>query len=401
MSSRSKITSAPPESIGESIQIVREKVADICAQDESIGNFIDMYPGHDNSLDNLLILGPYGTGKTALIREFAYNDSIATLQLKASELLSMWYGVAEQNPTRVFQFAHDIFKKTWKRVFILIDEFDQLMKMSNSSGWNQGESIQTELQILLDGVQEYPGVHIVGLSNKPEKFPAAMIRRMDTVVTMPLSQKEKVSLIKWRLENVSIDQSLSKFLDKFETEISIEDLEAKVALWYLIHKQKEYEGKGFGNLSIWESAKVYWEFITEVWNEVSEDEIFDKDLASNPKISQMPHEEKQVYRYLLASTPKILASITERAFLMLLEEKKQEFWEVEMKKLNTKLWKYKTLKSKQKLLLDKGFTITFTHLYNAAENIFENPTIQSQIVVNREFYSYLRSIGIISDTEAE
>lgn len=61
-------------------------------------------------------------------------------------------------------------------------------------------------QVLLDGVQAFPRVHLIGLSNLPEAIPPAIVRRMSAIVTDRLSSDEQKELVLSRLSALPIDE---------------------------------------------------------------------------------------------------------------------------------------------------------------------------------------------------
>ncbi len=208
-------TIKPPKTIWKTIDEIRERVNSIAHIDESDVPFLKLFPWMDSSLEwNILILWPYGTGKTAFLRELAYDDSIVTINVVASRLKSQWFWVFEKNIPLLFDAAQAKANETWKHVFLLLDEFDQIMNTWNSIWGNQSSEIVKTFQVLLDWVQAYPMVHLIWLTNEPKAIPPAIIRRMNSLVTAKLSDEEKIELIKSRFETLPLDDDLIRNIIK-------------------------------------------------------------------------------------------------------------------------------------------------------------------------------------------
>jgi len=387
-----------PQSIWKSIDIVKAKIKHLVESGDEIWYIRELFEGVDNSLDNILIIWPYGTWKTALIRELGYDDSIVTVGVQASDLASMWYGVTDQNPKLLFEFAAETHKETWKKVFIMIDEFDQMMNMSNSSQWNQSETIEKEMQIILDGVSAYKWVHLIGLTNEPRKVPAGIIRRMDSVITERLTQAEKVELIYSKFKQFSFDDDLTTYLNNISIDIAdIDSSEFEVELieWYMQKKHKENQNKWFWSLNEAEKRMLTLEFVTSGWLETSSIDIEQHSSLRGLKwLSNMPKSQEELLTRIFVSTPKILTSICQRSFDMMIKEKKSEIWTDKVRSINKKTSTYKTEKWKINYLKKQWFIITLKHLQFASEDIFKNPTIKQQIKTNVDFYVYLKLIWV-------
>ena len=198
----------PPRTVGATIAMLNRKISQIIRQDPESQYLQHLFPGKDNSLDgNILLMGPYWTGKTAFLRELAHNSDFATIHVVTASLKSKWYGVFEKNIPELYKRAQELSEKTWKHVFIVVDEFDQLVNPGDAHGWNQTIGAQKTLQELLDGISAYPRVHLIGLTNEPRSIPPAIIRRMNSFVTQKLTDREIRELITSRFESIGFDEN--------------------------------------------------------------------------------------------------------------------------------------------------------------------------------------------------
>lgn len=160
----------------------------------------------------MIVLGPWGTGKTALIRELASDPDIITVEVSLGKVTSQWLGVLEKNIRNIFEYAQQKHEETGKMVYLLCDEFDTLFQVSNSSGGSQRVAVQKEIQQALDGVTSYHGVRLIGLSNVPHKIPIDIYRRAETVITQPITLDDKTSLIYSRFDQFPCDDDVARFL---------------------------------------------------------------------------------------------------------------------------------------------------------------------------------------------
>lgn len=154
---------------------------------------------------NIILIGPYGCGKTEMIRAIAGDPKFIGAEVNVTDLLTAWFGEFQKNVDRVWDAADELRKNSGdnKLVLLLMDEFDAWFNGSRGH-WVDStfQQVQKALQIKLDGVVDYPGVITVGLTNEPAKIPLAIYRRFKYVdIVGELLPEERVQLLKHFLQN--------------------------------------------------------------------------------------------------------------------------------------------------------------------------------------------------------
>lgn len=149
---------------------------------------------------NLLAVGPYGCGKTEIVRGIAGDDRFISAEVQVSSLLTAWFGEFEKNVDRVWDGALELRREYRGKVLVLcMDEFDSWFGGQGEASYGNEAfmRVQKSLQQKLDGMREYDGIVVVGLTNEPHKIPLAMYRRFRFVdVVGELEQSERTELFK-------------------------------------------------------------------------------------------------------------------------------------------------------------------------------------------------------------
>lgn len=131
-----------------------------------------------------LLFGPPGTGKTLLARAVAREAEVNFVVVRASALLTPWFGESEQAVSRLFARARQV-----APAVLFLDEIDALAPRRGSS---PGEPVVTErvvdtLLAEMDGVEPLEGVVVLGATNRPGLLDPAMIRpgRLEELLYVP------------------------------------------------------------------------------------------------------------------------------------------------------------------------------------------------------------------------
>ncbi|WP_415489061.1 AAA family ATPase [Candidatus Hikarchaeum yamanae] len=148
----------------------------------------------------ILIVGPPGTGKTALAQA-AGNDLGATfLQVESSDIFSEWVGRSEKAIKETFLIARRAAPSV-----ILIDNIDAMARRIGEGG---GESVSTRVinQLLteMDGLREHD-VKVIGTTDRIEDIDESLLSpsRFGEVIHLPkLSVGDREEVIKIHLQGV-------------------------------------------------------------------------------------------------------------------------------------------------------------------------------------------------------
>uniref|UniRef100_A0A8D8M7R3 Spermatogenesis-associated protein 5-like protein 1 n=1 Tax=Cacopsylla melanoneura TaxID=428564 RepID=A0A8D8M7R3_9HEMI len=228
----------------------------------------------------ILLYGPPGCAKTALVRSLAVSSSCRVLAVSAAQLYSPYVGEAEQNVAQLFHRA-----RLSAPAILFIDEIDALVgNRSESSGKDVQQSVLSVFLNEMDGVGVKPDlgsstdstssqVLVIAATNRPHMLDSALIRpgRLDKLIYVrPPDYDERIdilakvssrgrsrSTIAGQMEraemcpsespatNLSDESRATKHLDKSRAESQTED---KVDWEYLARNTEYYSGADLCNL---------------------------------------------------------------------------------------------------------------------------------------------------------
>jgi ATPase family protein associated with various cellular activities (AAA) len=130
----------------------------------------------------VLLYGPPGTGKTLLARALAHEAGARFLHVRATDVVSKWYGEAERRMQQAFDRA-----RAEAPAVIFFDEIDALARSRELSHEATHRIVSTFLENM-DGLREVEGVIVLAATNRPEAVDDALLRpgRFDRLVEVPL-----------------------------------------------------------------------------------------------------------------------------------------------------------------------------------------------------------------------
>jgi transitional endoplasmic reticulum ATPase len=130
----------------------------------------------------VLLYGPPGTGKTLLARALAHEAGARFLHVRATDVVSKWYGEAEKRVQQAFDRA-----RAEVPAVIFFDEIDAIARSRDLSHEATHRMVSTFLENM-DGLREVEGVIVLAATNRPEAVDGALLRpgRFDRLVEVPM-----------------------------------------------------------------------------------------------------------------------------------------------------------------------------------------------------------------------
>jgi len=144
--------------------------------------FPQLFTGERKPWRGILLYGPPGTGKSYLAKACATEADGTFFSISSSDLVSKWLGESERLVKQLFKLAGEN-----KPAIIFVDEIDSLCG-SRSEGENEtSRRIKTEFLVQMNGVgNDNEGILVLGASNVPWELDAAIRRRFEKRIYIPL-----------------------------------------------------------------------------------------------------------------------------------------------------------------------------------------------------------------------
>lgn len=174
--------------------------------------FPQLFTGNRRPFKGILLYGPPGTGKSYLAKAVATEADSTFFSVSSADLVSKWQGESERLVRNLFEMARE---SPGGRAIIFIDEVDSLCGSRTEGESDSARRIKTEFLVQMDGVGKHAGeVLVLGATNVPWELDAAIRRRFEKRVYIPLPEKEaRAFMVKLHLgdtENCITDSQFDK-----------------------------------------------------------------------------------------------------------------------------------------------------------------------------------------------
>lgn len=144
--------------------------------------FPTLFVGDRKPWKGILLYGPPGTGKTFLAKACANEVDATFLSVSSALLISKWQGESERLVKAMFESARE-----HKPAIVFVDEVDSMCTSRSDGESESSRRIKTEFLVQMDGLgNDSQGVLILGATNVPWELDAAIRRRFERRIYVPL-----------------------------------------------------------------------------------------------------------------------------------------------------------------------------------------------------------------------
>ncbi|MGE5658365.1 MAG: AAA family ATPase [Actinomycetota bacterium] len=155
----------------------------------------------------VLLVGPPGTGKTLTARALAEELGVNYIALVGPEVMSKYYGEAEQK-------LRGIFEKALKSApcLVFIDEIDSLAPDRSKVEGEVEKRLVAQLLSLMDGFAKTQGVVVLAATNRPDHLDPALRRpgRFDREVLFRVPDRQgRLEILKILTRAMPLDETVN------------------------------------------------------------------------------------------------------------------------------------------------------------------------------------------------
>jgi SpoVK/Ycf46/Vps4 family AAA+-type ATPase len=154
-----------------------------------------------------LLLGPPGTGKSAMVNHLAEATSQELITVRCSDILDKYVGGSEKNIAKVFKQA------TATNAILFFDEVDSLLQ--DRSGLSQGWEIQ-QVNELLTQMEAFE-LPLFAATNFDSRLDKAVLRRFDFKLSFEhMTSEQVIKLYKYVTAQSELTRSVTSSLHKLK-----------------------------------------------------------------------------------------------------------------------------------------------------------------------------------------
>ena len=148
--------------------------------------------GHSIVPSGAFVVGPSGTGKSAMIDHVVRLTNLPVEVVRGPDLLDKYIGASEQGVRRVFEKA-----AAMAPCVVVFDTIDALCPRRGSESTGVTDRVVNQMLCYLDGVDKVENVFVVAVSSRPDMVDPALIRpgRLDLTILCDIPSKSERSEI--------------------------------------------------------------------------------------------------------------------------------------------------------------------------------------------------------------